>query len=83
MKEAQEVYASNITSLTNRADYSNASQAKVEFWMGHFDKGFSFLEQHCRIKDADIQTIRFNPQYEVVRDHPRFKEFMRKVNFPD
>ena len=80
LKEAQEVYTSNMPGLRNRADF-NATKAKIEFWMGHIDEGFRFLEIALQVKDSDIQTIRFNPQYEVVRDHPRFKEFIKKVPF--
>ena len=82
MKEAKEVYASNISSLKSKTDYDEASLAKIQFWLGHIDEGFRLLELALQEKDSDILTIRYNPQYDVIRNHPRFKEFMKKVPFP-
>ena len=82
VKEAQEVYVANISSLKQRPDVGETSLAKIEFWLGHIDEGFRLLEIALQEKESDIQTIRFNPQYDVVRDLPRFKEFVKKVPFP-
>ncbi len=81
MKEAGEVYAlMDFSKIATQR--SNSSKAKIEFWLGHTDEGFRWLELAYNEKEYDVQTIRFNPQFEIIRDHPRFKDFIKKVPFP-
>ena len=54
----------------------------TEFWMGHVDEGFRWLEEAFKRREYDVLTIRFNPQFDMIRNHPRFKEFIKKVPFP-
>jgi adenylate cyclase len=80
-KEAQEYYASTISSLRNQSE-SFAIKARIEFWMGNMDEGFRLLEKSLAAKETDLLNARYNPQWDAIRNHPRFKEFMKKVSFP-
>jgi tetratricopeptide (TPR) repeat protein len=83
--EAKKVYATMDLSKPDDGTglyLQMATKAKIEFWMGHVDEGFRWLEEAFNQREHDVLTIRYNPQYEVIRDHPRFKEFMKKVPFP-
>ena len=80
MKEAGEVYA--LMDFSKPGNWSHSSKAKIEFWLGHTDEGFRWLELAFAEKEFPVQTIRFNPEFEIIRDHPRFKEFIKKVPFP-
>jgi len=77
MREAQELYGS-IDFKT--IDFE--SRAKIEFWLGNLDEGFRWLDKALEERDNDVLSIRYNPEYDVVRDHPRFKNFIKKVPFP-
>ncbi|HCW09375.1 MAG TPA: hypothetical protein DGG95_18625 [Cytophagales bacterium] len=85
MEQAKKLYATMDLSKPNDSIGSYltpSSKAKVEFWMGHMDEGFRWMEKAFDQKEFDVLTIRSNPAYDVIRDHPRFKEFMKKVPFP-
>jgi TolB-like protein/tetratricopeptide (TPR) repeat protein len=85
---AKKIYATMDLSKPEGSEYGPesgldpASKAKIEFWMGHVDEGFRWLEKAFDQKEWDVLTIRFNPQFDVIRNHPRFKEFIKKVPFP-
>ena len=80
MKEAGDVYA--LMDFSKFGNRGNSTRAKIEFWLGHTDEGFRWLELAYAEKESDVQTIRFSHQFEIIRDHPRFKEFIKKVPFP-
>ena len=85
MDEAKKVYASmDLAKPDDRSGYflAASSKAQIEFWMGHVDEGFRWLEKAFDQKEWDVLTIRSNRAYDVIRNHPRFKEFMMKVPFP-
>jgi tetratricopeptide (TPR) repeat protein len=83
--EAEKVYAT--MDLSKPDDGSGlylhmATKAKIEFWMGHVDEGFRWLEEAFKQREYDVLTIRFTHGYDIIRSHPRFQEFMKKVPFP-
>jgi adenylate cyclase len=81
MKDAQEYYASTISSSRNRSEYI-AERARIEFCLGNMDEGFRFMEESLAVKDAGLLSARYNPTWDIIRDHPRFKEFMKRVPVP-
>jgi Tfp pilus assembly protein PilF len=81
MKDAQEYYASTISSSRNRSEYI-AEKARIEFYMGNLEEGFRFMEESLSAKEDAILAARHSPAWDMIRNHPRFKEFMKKVPFP-
>jgi tetratricopeptide (TPR) repeat protein len=81
IKEAREYYASTISSSRNQSE-SFVAKARIEFWMGNLDEGFRLLEESLSAKETDLLGVRFSRQWDGIRDHPRFVEFIKKVSFP-
>jgi adenylate cyclase len=81
MKDAKEYYASTISSLRNQSEYL-ADKARIEFYIGNLDEGFRFMEESLSAKEFLLLTARHSPSWDIIRDHPRFKEFMKRVPVP-
>jgi adenylate cyclase len=82
LADARKIYATLGLSPNTFSFDRGIRRAKIEFWMGNLDEGFRLLEEAFQRKEYEVLTIRTNPFYDIVRDHPRFKEFIKKVPFP-
>ncbi len=57
MKEAGEVYALiDFSKPSIESELDNSAKAKIEFWLGHTDEGFRWLELAYKEKEEDVQT---------------------------
>jgi TolB-like protein/Tfp pilus assembly protein PilF len=51
-------------------------------WCGEPDSAFGWLEQAHRQRDGALSLLVIEPGLSGVRDDPRFKALLRKMNFP-
>jgi TolB-like protein/Tfp pilus assembly protein PilF len=51
-------------------------------WRGEADSAFSWLEKAHRQRDGALSLLVIEPGLSGVRDDPRFKALLRKMNFP-
>jgi TolB-like protein/Tfp pilus assembly protein PilF len=51
--------------------------------LGKKDKAFEYLEKAYQMHDRDLRFLKVNPNWDDLRDDPRFQELIRKVGFPE
>jgi TolB-like protein len=83
--------------MGKRADAAAASQRFVRFWagsapadvaylyayLGRTEEAFTWLERAYRQRDTELMLVKSDPGVERLRDDPRYKAFLRKMNLPD
>jgi adenylate cyclase len=74
VKELEEKYARN--------ESSGRYVAAVYAGLGDKDKAFEWLEKDFQIK-GDLTWITWEIPYEPLRDDPRYKDLLRRMNLPE
>jgi adenylate cyclase len=74
-KELEEKYA--------RRKAAGHEVAAVYSGMGDKDKAFEWLEKDFRARDGRLTTFRWETQFEPLRDDPRFKDLVIRMNLPE
>jgi TolB-like protein/Flp pilus assembly protein TadD len=74
VKEMEEKYA--------RKESSGRYVASVYAGLGDKDKAFEWLEKDYQTK-GDLTWIRWEVPYETLRDDPRFKDLLKRMNLPE
>jgi serine/threonine protein kinase/Tfp pilus assembly protein PilF len=49
---------------------------------GKVDEALEWLEKACDERDSNMPYIRVDPIFDILRDEPRFKILLRRMNFP-
>jgi tetratricopeptide (TPR) repeat protein len=57
--------------------------AYVHLGLGDEDKVFEWLEKAYKIRDPWVIELRWNPAFDSVRDDPRSKDILRRMNLPE
>lgn len=57
--------------------------AAVFAGLGEKDKAFEWLEKDFQARDGRLTTFRWEIQFESLRDDPRFKELLKRMNLPE
>ena len=57
--------------------------ARVHAALGENDKALELLEEGYEIGDANMVLVKVNPDFDPLRDDPRFQDLLRRMNFPD
>jgi tetratricopeptide (TPR) repeat protein len=50
--------------------------------LGKKGKAFDWLEEAYKQRDPDLPAIRLEPMFDPLRSDPRFRELLRRINFP-
>jgi serine/threonine protein kinase/Tfp pilus assembly protein PilF len=74
VKELEEKYA--------RKESSGRYVASVYAGLGEKDKAFEWLEKDYQTK-GDLTWIRWEVPYETLRDDPRYKDLLKRMNLPE
>jgi TolB-like protein/Tfp pilus assembly protein PilF len=51
--------------------------------LGEKDKAFEWLEKTYKEHEAYLDLLQVEPMYDPLRSDPRFKDLLKKMNFPD
>ncbi|MCW5955190.1 MAG: tetratricopeptide repeat protein [Pyrinomonadaceae bacterium] len=57
--------------------------AAVYSGLGEKDKAFEWLEKSFQTRDSQLNTFRWEMQFESLADDPRFKDLLRRMNLPE
>jgi len=57
--------------------------APVYAGLGDKDKAFEWLEKDFQQRDGKLPEIRWQLQFELLRDDPRFKDLLKRMNLPE
>jgi tetratricopeptide (TPR) repeat protein len=57
--------------------------AEIYAWRGEKDQAFDWLERAYRQRDGGLADIKTDPPLASLRNDPRYKAFLRKMNLPE
>ena len=57
--------------------------AAVYVGLGEKDKAFEWLEKDFQVRNGKLPEIRWNIRFEPLRDDPRFKDLLKRMNLPN
>jgi serine/threonine-protein kinase len=63
-------------------DGASTQIGEIQAQLGDVESSISALERAYEVKDAGLTTMRVDPRLDPVRNEPRFKAIIRKMNFP-
>ncbi len=63
-----------------KPDLDNFSKAQWSFLLGDIDRGFGFLNEAYEERRRSLRLIKVAPEFDGVRNDPRYKEILRKMN---
>ena len=66
-----------------RKEAAGHEVAAVYAGLGDRDKAFEWLEKDFQNRDGRLTTFRWETQFESLRDDPRFKDLLRRMNLPE
>ncbi|HSC52733.1 MAG TPA: adenylate/guanylate cyclase domain-containing protein [Phnomibacter sp.] len=50
--------------------------------LGDLDKAFQYFNEGIEYKDTWAVTMKFNPEFDIVRNDPRFEQLLEKIHYP-
>ena len=77
--EAQQLLE-NMINISSQAYVSPIDIAKLCFYLGDNDQGFTWLEKAYEVRAYGMTVLKVDPHYDTVRSDPRFKALLKKVN---
>ena len=57
--------------------------AVVYVGLGEKDKAFEWLEKDFQARNGKLVEIRWQLQFEPLKDDPRFKDLLKRMNLPE
>ena len=75
LRAIETMFAANHPNL-----FSRASSAA---WVGDFDTALDLLEGAFENRTAGIINLRNSADFDGMREHPRYRELVRKMRYPD
>jgi TolB-like protein/DNA-binding winged helix-turn-helix (wHTH) protein/Flp pilus assembly protein TadD len=68
---------------TAKAPVSLLTLARVYAELGEKDTAFEFLEESFKKHDLLLVEMRNDPEFDNLRDDPRFKDLLKRIGFPE
>jgi TolB-like protein/DNA-binding winged helix-turn-helix (wHTH) protein len=75
--------AALVQMLKNYAASTAAGIAAIHAFRGESDEAFKWLDRAYEQKDPLLYRIKFTPEFDGVRGDQRYKDFLKKMNFPE
>lgn len=75
-----------LEELTNRAKQKNISAyqiALVHIGLDEKDRAFEALERAFKERSTLLTYLKMDPRLDPLRDDPRYRELLRRMNFPE
>lgn len=57
--------------------------ARVYIELGDKEKTFEWLEKAFQARETDLPRFRLGPTFDPIRDDPRFKDLLKRMNLPE
>jgi len=57
--------------------------ARVYVELGDNEKAFEWLEKAFQARETDLPRSRLGPTFDPIRDDPRYKDLLRRMNLPE
>lgn len=75
--------AKELEDKYSRRQASGFDIASVYAGLGDKDKAFEWLEKDFQTRNGKLQQIRWETEFEPLRDDPRFKDLLKRMNLPE
>jgi adenylate cyclase len=79
-KESQQALEQVIAQHATEAAFQIA---EIYAWRGEQDQAFAWLERAYRQRDGGLSEIKTDPPLAGLRNDPRYKAFLQKMNLPE
>jgi adenylate cyclase len=66
------------------SQFSASLHAKANAYLGKVDEAFQYLDK--TLEEGDLwlaMTLKYSPEWDILRPDPRFQEVLRRMNFPE
>ena len=73
----------NAPPATGRPDWLSWARAVVYGSLGEMDEAFLFLDRAYERRELPLAVAKDDPRLDPLRDDPRFRDFLRRMNFPE
>jgi len=67
----------------SRTRWNSLELATVYAALGDKEQAFALLEEAYDERSASLPFIQCGPDFDPLRDDPRFQDLLRRMNFPD
>ena len=81
-RAAAESLLRKLDQLSSTRFVSEYMLALVHCALGHTDRAFAYLEQSLSARDAWMNWLGVEPQFDVLRSDPRFADLLRRTGNP-
>ena len=81
-QKAEEIIA-RLRDLSRKQYVSNYRIAGIRMALGERDKAFVDLENAFAERDALLPRLKVDPLFDTVRDDPRYKDLLKRMNLPE
>jgi ribosomal protein L20 len=81
-REAQE-YIDRMKEMAKTRYVRTYWLARIYAALGEIDKSFAELEQAFADKDIFLPRMKLDPMLDSLRDDPRFKDMLRRMDLPE
>jgi tetratricopeptide (TPR) repeat protein len=83
MRRKSESDATLAEYTKTHADDDAYDIADAHAYRGEVEQTFAWLDRAYRQKDPSLYLIKGNPDFKGIEPDPRYKAFLRKMNFPE
>ncbi len=81
--EAQRLYEL-VNEKLSASQFSSSLHAKTNASLGKFDEAFQYLNKALEERDIWLaMTLKYSPEWDLLRPDPRFKNVLERMNFPE
>jgi serine/threonine protein kinase/Flp pilus assembly protein TadD len=67
----------------DRKEAQGTNVALVYVGLGERDKVFEWLEKDFKTRDSELATIRWEPNWEPIRNDPRYADLIKRMGLPE
>ena len=80
---SQDAEAALVRLTQDQGDLWPYGVAEVFAYRGERDLAFTWLDRAYVVRDPDLNLVRADPLLVPLRDDPRYKALLRKMNLPE
>ena len=80
-EEAQQLYKLVRETLT-LPQFPYFLHAQANIYLGNIDEAFEYLDKAITEKNYWLFTLKYSPEWDLLRSDPRFEKVLERMNFP-
>ena len=81
IEEAQKLFK-QVKETLSLSEFPELLHAKVYSYLGQIDKAFEYLDKAIDEKNYWLFSLKYSPEWDLLREDPRFKKAIERMNFP-